>query len=287
MKEIDSHTARKLISQKTRKLINDEFFHVKENGCNIIVSPFESMQEYNTHLRLFCITEAVSYIAQSYFLPEEILEDYFEFLNWEVVLEKQVLSEECIHNFRDDIDWYYVCKFQDLSEEFISEHLRYLKKECWNVIWQTQSLSEFFIRKHQDKFPEFVCDNTYKKDFKVYWNNKDMYQRMVQKANKIANKATEEQAPVRRRRRAHGFSGFNQPDPRVDGIIRDQVYANPPAPAPKSAASSYWENSNYSPDHIERMKRKAAERFEREGLVASQQRDLMERLSRQLKNKRR
>jgi len=152
MRELTTSLAQKLILKKTQSKIARNYILSREE----ISSPFDTPIEYSNRLYAHLIKEVISDISDEYFLPEDILSEYFEFIDWEPVLHTQIVSEEWIHDFREEIDWMLVCKYQILSEAFIDKHKKYLSGACWKIIWQTQRLSEEFIEKHKDKLPRFI-----------------------------------------------------------------------------------------------------------------------------------
>lgn len=81
-------------------------------------------------------------------LPEDFIERYANFVDWNVISYYQTLSEEFIDRFADRVDWRSISRFQTLSEAFISQHSEDI---YWDEICSSQKLSIGFIQQHLDK----------------------------------------------------------------------------------------------------------------------------------------
>ncbi len=80
-------------------------------------------------------------------LSENFIEEFQDKVCWEKISSGQKLSERFIRKFKDYIDWDEISLFQKLSENFIRE----FKDEVgWFYISQYQKLSEDFIREFED-----------------------------------------------------------------------------------------------------------------------------------------
>ena len=75
------------------------------------------------------------------------------------IVKYQELSEELIYQYRNDLNWEIVCRCQNLSEQFIETNLSYIN---WNTICY-QKLSLNFIKKYIDKFSSDALEKIYYK----------------------------------------------------------------------------------------------------------------------------
>lgn len=82
-------------------------------------------------------------------LSEEFIREFQHYVYWKYISIKQKLSEPFIHEFRDKVDWHCISVYQKLSENFIRKHQDYVDWVCVSIY---QPLSEDFIREFADKF---------------------------------------------------------------------------------------------------------------------------------------
>ncbi len=81
-------------------------------------------------------------------LSENFIREFKDKVNWKCISEYQKLSEDFIREFKNEVDWGEISSQQKLSEEFIRE---FKDKVNWCCISKYQKLSEDFIREFQDK----------------------------------------------------------------------------------------------------------------------------------------
>jgi hypothetical protein len=105
-------------------------------------------------------------------LSEEFLDEYKDYVDFEMVSRYCYLSEGFIRRHSTVLDWNYICQTQSLSNEFMDEFYEYLwfdyifqdqvtsedfiEKYCtenshWLYVFSHQELSEPFILRHLDK----------------------------------------------------------------------------------------------------------------------------------------
>jgi hypothetical protein len=61
-------------------------------------------------------------------LTEDFIREFYEYIDWETICERQQLSEELIREFADFVDWEMVDCFQHISNEFREEFKEYLEE---------------------------------------------------------------------------------------------------------------------------------------------------------------
>lgn len=71
----------------------------------------------------FAINDVIKYSR----VPLDILREYAEYLNWDVVATKQVLDEEFIEEFINELDLQKVLMYQDISDEFMKKYVKKAK----------------------------------------------------------------------------------------------------------------------------------------------------------------
>ncbi len=81
-------------------------------------------------------------------LPEELIREAADEVDWTLVSARSKLSEDFIREFQNEVDWYNISRYQKLSEDFIRE---FKDKVRWSCISIYQKLSEDFIREFQGK----------------------------------------------------------------------------------------------------------------------------------------
>jgi len=254
MKEISISLAEKLIFKETRKYIAESYLN-KEDG--VIVSPYSDAAEYARNLKFSAIEKVITSISQDYFIPEEVLEAYFEYIEWPLVIKDQIVSEAFIESFKEEINWFLVCKYQEMSESFIRGHIKYLDDRCWEVIWQTQILSNEFIITYQDKFPIFEKDSRMSKDFKHWWSSRVIVGRKKPKIRLISVSDT--------------VSATHNNHVSVAG---DQMQSHNASIS--NSAASYWDKvPNISDERRSEMKIRAEERAHSDAILAQQQNQQM------------
>lgn len=86
-------------------------------------------------------------ISEYFFLEDEFVDIYKDFLNWNIISEEKYLSENFIEKFSDYLDWKEISYNQYLSENFIRKNK---DKVYWEHITTQQNLSEEFIEEFSD-----------------------------------------------------------------------------------------------------------------------------------------
>lgn len=81
-------------------------------------------------------------------MPENLIREFSDRINWVVISWKQDLSESFIRDFKDKVDWACISQHQVLSENFIRE---FSDKVYWYNIVVYQKLSQEFIYEFYDK----------------------------------------------------------------------------------------------------------------------------------------
>lgn len=81
-------------------------------------------------------------------LPENLIREAKDFLDWKDVSHISVLSEEFIREFKDYVNWYWISACQNLSESFIEE---FQDKVNWHNITSGQNVSYDFIWNHRNE----------------------------------------------------------------------------------------------------------------------------------------
>lgn len=107
-------------------------------------------------------------------IPERLIEEFKDEVDWTDVSECQPLSEDFIRKFKDHVCWWTVSEMQKLSEDFIRE---FEEQVDWNQISHSQTLSENFIREYKSKIGwiEISYSQTLSESFirefknEVYW----------------------------------------------------------------------------------------------------------------------
>lgn len=74
--------------------------------------------------------------------------DKYNFLNWEIISEYQILSESTMRRYSDKIDWSLCSRLQVMSERFIEEFKDVVD---WDEISKSQHMSVGFMMKFKDR----------------------------------------------------------------------------------------------------------------------------------------
>ncbi len=93
-------------------------------------------------------------------LSEDFIREFKNKVSWLYISKCQKLSKDFIREFKDKVDWWYISRCHKLSEDFIGEFKSYVD---WDSISESHKLSENFIRKFKDK---------------VVWFRISMYQKL-------------------------------------------------------------------------------------------------------------
>lgn len=92
-------------------------------------------------------------------LPEYILREMRDMLNWDLVCKKQNLNEKFLMDHMDYLNWSLVAKYQTLSMDFIAKFIRKLPTKV--------------ISKYQDLTAEFIRNFSHLLDFDMLATNKN------------------------------------------------------------------------------------------------------------------
>jgi len=78
-------------------------------------------------------------ISCTQILSEEIMETYYEYLNWHDICMKQDLQETFIIRYKDLVDWDMISYYQNLSRSFL---LKYRWKLNWCNVFRNEKISD-------------------------------------------------------------------------------------------------------------------------------------------------
>lgn len=88
-------------------------------------------------------------------LPEELIEEFADRLEWELLCEYQNLSDPVIRRHFHRMDWNIYCLYQPLSDSVISEFSALLP---WHIVVKRQVLSMEVIREFWDYLAPYLHD---------------------------------------------------------------------------------------------------------------------------------
>jgi hypothetical protein len=78
---------------------------------------------------------------------EEIVREFKDLLNWNVISRVPNLSEDFIEEYKDQVNWDWISAIQNLSETFIQKNRNYIN---WQFLSRNNSISVNFIRENID-----------------------------------------------------------------------------------------------------------------------------------------
>lgn len=84
----------------------------------------QAVKEISAHEAfVYSVNDVIKYARVSL----DTLREYAEYIDWDIVVTKQVLDEEFIEEFINELDMQKVLLFQDLSESFVNKHVKKAK----------------------------------------------------------------------------------------------------------------------------------------------------------------
>jgi uncharacterized membrane protein len=145
--------------------------HVKENGVAKIImdyyvqmSIFEELEEelqhyYNTDNKL-------AYISLIREIPETILNENLDYINWHILLQYKKCSENFLDMHYDIIRKNdlsdFLFPFQSLSMEFINKHKKKYTHKEWYYISLCQNITQEFITENKKDIVFYALANNSK-----------------------------------------------------------------------------------------------------------------------------
>lgn len=102
---------------------------------------FDYINRYSYYLDM-------SLVCRNMHLPESLLEQNYNKIDKDVLVETQILSIDFLERHIDDLDCDLIIKYQDITDEFVSEHL---EKIDLYEIFISDKISETFKKEYQEE----------------------------------------------------------------------------------------------------------------------------------------
>lgn len=144
--------------EKFEKYMMDIIYHAIKLIPDIpIYYVREMIIKYITNPKFEKITDAIQIYCQ---IPENLIEEFYNFMNVKIISSTQKLSPGFIKRHREDLYWTGITAKQDMSITFIIENFDFLDKPILFQrydIFPEESL-DFMVRKIMKKIPVRSCD---------------------------------------------------------------------------------------------------------------------------------